>query len=188
METTIHYKGARLETISDSDSDEDGNPIRYTVTNTVYDPIVDHEAEKVKKELMYALYDDASVVRTTKKAKYEERVIVSTAMNSLVKCRVQFMMDELTEAKWKSRIYTIEKQRERDLLVAALINIYLATIRDFQSYLYNEPNKLTVIREQLITFIKMTNESFTSLYEEYGGAQLKVREDLSNMNLPALVL
>jgi hypothetical protein len=72
--------------------------------------------------------------------------------------------------------------------VAALINIYLATIRDFQSYLYNEPNKLTIIREQLITFIKMTNESFTSLYEEYGGAHLKVREDLSNMNLPALVL
>jgi len=157
-------------------------------------------------EFIGVLYDDPDVIRATKTSKFMERNIIAHTSNSLLNDRVKFLMNELTEAKWKSRIYTLEKQKDLYLHVAEVLNIYLTTVRDFQSYTRNTfinamatastivnpidhiVEQLTKVKTEYLQFIHMINDSFASLQEEYGGPIIKIRDDFSNPNLPAIVL
>jgi hypothetical protein len=175
------------------------------------------ELNEVIRVLISVLYDDPDVIRTTKTSKFTERNIIAHTNNSLINDRVKFLMDETTEARWKSRIYTLEKQKDASLHIAEVMNIYLTTVRDFQSYTRNTlmnalgttdtphtphttqtppklPNinniieKLTQVKTEYLQFIHMINESFASLHEEYGGLQITIRDDFSNPHLPAIVM
>lgn len=152
------------------------------------------------KELISVLYDDPKVVRHAKRGKYMEHIIVSTVNNSLLVDRVKFMLGELTEAKWKSRIYTLEKHKDYDLHIAEVLNMYLVTVRDFQSYALRiatatanatataTATPLEGVKAEFRTFVQMCNESFASLSEEYGGALVKIRDDFSDPTLPAIIM
>ena len=139
-------------------------------------------------ELLSVLYDDVAVVRKTKTTKFNERTIVSIANNNLISDRVKYMLGELTEAKWKSRIYHTENYKTLDLHIAEVLNIYLSTVRDFQSYTRANVSQLPKVKAEFYTFICMINESFFSLHEEYGGPCIVLRTDFSNPCLPAIVM
>lgn len=195
--TNHHYAGAAnysnniiTRNLEANTSCEDDTPHQIMHDHIPKDIMVNVINENSNTELYAMLYDDPNVIRTTKNSKFNEREIIASWNNSLVVCRVQFMMEELTEAKWKSRIYTLEKQKDRDLLFAELFNIYLSTIRDFQSYVYNNPSTESIdrVKVQVVEFIKMTNDSFLSLQEEHGGPVIKLRTDFSNPNLPAVIM
>jgi hypothetical protein len=141
-----------------------------------------------QQRLLRALYEDPSVVRTTKENMYQERTIVSNTTNSLIASRVKYMLDELTEAQWRTRIAMLEKQKDRDLHIAEVLNIYLTTVRDFQSYARQHVQNIDNVLGQYVAFINMCNESFISLHEEYGGTTIRLRDDFSNANLPAIVM
>ena len=166
----------------------------------------DIKIRQISREFISVLYDDPEVIRTTKTAKFMERNIIAHTNNSLLNDRVKYLMDEMNESRWKSRIYTLEKQKDLHLHVAEVLNIYLTTVRDFQSYvrttLLNAMNtastildqvnhvleKLTKVKTEYLQFINMINDSFASLQEEYGGPIIKIRDDFSNPDLPAIVL
>ena len=143
--------------------------------------------ETMYVDLVVALYDDPQVVRLTKANKYDERAILIKTRDTLSNYRVQYMLGEMTEPVWKSRIYTVNKQRDRDTHVAQVINIYLSTVRTFQHMLMMTHDYIG-ITEQMKAFTAMCNDSFASLHEEYGGPWLKLRADLANRSLPALVM
>lgn len=139
-------------------------------------------------ELISVLYDDPAIIRHTKTTKYMERNIVSTQLNSLVVDRVKFMLGELTEAKWKSRIFLLEKHKTLDLHIAEVLHIYLTTVRDFQSYARANATETERIKSEFHTFILMINDSFKSLQDEYGGACIQIRTNFSDPNLPAIII
>jgi len=145
--------------------------------------------EKIQdEELISVLYDDPEVIRNTKKIKYAEQIIITDINNSLLVDRVKFMLDELSEAKWKSRIYTLERRKDYDLHIAEVLNLYLMAVRDFQSYAIRNADYIARIKAEFNAFIKMVNESFISLSDEYGCTVIKIREDFSNPALPAIVV
>ena len=153
------------------------------------------EQTTTDSEIFQALYDDPLVIRSIKRDKYNEQKLNINNLNALVVHRVQFMLDELTEVKWKSRIYTLEKQKERDLLIGQILVLYLTTIRDFQSYVYdngvNNTTKSTYVKEtkdMIKTFIQLCNDSFSSVRDEYGGIVIKIRDDFTNPDLPAIIM
>jgi hypothetical protein len=141
-----------------------------------------------QQRLLGALYDDPAVIRTTKDSMYHEITLVSNTANSLIASRVKYMMGELTEAQWKTRIAMLEKQKDRDLHIAEVLNIYLTTVRDFQSYARQHVHNIDHVLSQFVAFINMCNVSFDSLREEYGGPIIRLRDDFSNPNLPAIVM
>jgi hypothetical protein len=148
--------------------------------------------EKIQdEELESVLYDDPAIIRNTKKIKYTEQLIITDINNSLLVDRVKFMLDELSEAKWKSRIYTLEKRKDYDLHIAEVLNLYLMTVRDFQSYALRnaaQTEDIARVKAEFNAFIKMVNSSFSSLSEEYGNTAIKIRDDFSNKSLPAIII
>ena len=196
------------------EDDRDGDLLNNHIPRDVFEELfnatnvlkTDIKIREIFHEFISVLYDDPDVIRATKTTKFMERNIIAHTSNSLLNDRVKYLMDEINETRWKSRIYTLEKHKDLHLHVAEVLNIYLTTVRDFQSYvrstlinamatastIVNPYNyileQLTKVKAEYLQFINMINDSFASLQEEYGGTLIKIRDDFSNPHLPAILL
>lgn len=134
-----------------------------------------------------ALYKAPSTVRALKQSMFNEREIDVKADDALAQLRVQYLLQEVDEAKWMSRIYVIEKARQRERLIADILALYLRTIRDLQ-YIYHVDQCTARIKEQLAPFLVLINDSLRLVSDEYGGTCPTFNTDVDNIRAPAFVL
>lgn len=138
--------------------------------------------------LWHALYTDPQTVRLIKKSKYEERPLITKNKDALVDVRVKYMIEDITETKWVQRLYILETNLERDLHTARVLNLYLATVREYQNRLYRQLATIEALEKEWASFIAMCNESLNSLQAEYGGPQMRFRDMTESKEAPGLII
>lgn len=78
------------------------------------------------------LWDDYSVVRFTMEKYYNANVIGTKRDNTLMNLRIQFLMNEITEARFRSAIYAAHKSFECAQAVALHLGVYVEYIQHYQ--------------------------------------------------------
>ena len=135
------------------------------------------------EELLRSLYDDAEVVRCTKATLYSERDSALKYNRKLVQMRVDYLLGTLEESKWATRLFQLEQQTEKDAHVSRVINLYLATVRQFQIRLRSRRHT-DDLRSEWVAFLDLCNDSFHSLNVEHGCLPYKIRTNLKDIDAP----
>jgi hypothetical protein len=153
----------------------------------LYDSVpLERYNEEPPKEIVNVLYSDLQAIRLTKTTIYDEHRRTKKTSDSLEKFRVKYLMNEITEASWKTQIYKIQKQSDRDMHYASIIALYLTLVRDLQR-IYHSTRDTDNVISQWVELVNMCNEGFASVAEEYGGTPPKLRSDPYN-EVPAITI
>jgi hypothetical protein len=139
--------------------------------------------------LLRSLYDDADEVRCAKRSLYDERRRTLAHAARLTDLRVAFVRGELDEAAWGERLFRAERAFARDAHQAAVVNMYLVTVKQVQALLRDAPpEEHGAIRAEWERFLALCNASFASLRAEYGGSAPRIRADLDAPDAPGFSL
>jgi hypothetical protein len=120
---------------------------------------------QVPSDILRILYDDLDVIRFTADNFYNEATLNIMLKNTLTNFRVSFLMNDINEAEWKSKVYSTNKNFEYRIHCARVLHLYIQNIYSFQHRIHND--SFVVDSVELCNFIELTNESFRSLAEEY---------------------
>lgn len=137
--------------------------------------------------LRIALYDVTEVVRVTASKYYVPENLYLKHNNTLINLRVEYLLGDLTEQRWKTRIYTETMQHERDMHISNILMMYLQATDFFQRKLLREgeSSNQEKIAKELDAWIESINTSFVSLSEEYGGVPLRIRRIYEDVEIVA---
>jgi hypothetical protein len=96
--------------------------------------------------------------------------------------RVQFLMGELTEERWKSRLYIQHKCMERDTLIHNVLRMYLECVLRFQA------EQQLLDADVVLGCCRAANEAFRSVAEEFGMSRTpRIREPTDPDDVPAIL-
>lgn len=153
-------------------------------------------ASVTASDLRTALYEDAAVVRFTASKKYDPDALRETHASVLARMRTSYVMQEMDEATWRRRLFQNEMACDRDLHHGLVFAIYLSTVNDLQRRLHRTAaanpsvpagaEALEVASRDWRRLVRMCNDSFDSLREEYGGPRIAIREDVRDADVPPL--
>lgn len=138
-------------------------------------------------ELTTAIYEDLSVVRFTRSTMFRDALSYEA---SLAELRVRFLMDEIDEKQWTRRVFALSKSRQRSLHLTHVLDMYIATARDFQRLQFRcaSRGEAVTLRGRWISFVCACNHSLASLHDEYGGGMLVLRHRLDDPDQHPLVI
>lgn len=120
---------------------------------------------QVPPDVLRILYDDLDVIRFTADHFYNEATLNLMLKNMLTNFRVSFLMNDIDEAEWRSRVYSWNKNFEYRIHCARVFHLYIQNIFTFQHRIHNEG--IVVDPIEIRNLIELTNGSFESLAEEY---------------------
>lgn len=135
--------------------------------------------EVADAELVTSLYNDLSVVRFTRGTLFRD---AGSYEASLADLRVQFLMQEIDEARWTRRVFAVTKGRHRCEHLTRVLDMYISTARDFQRLLFRcvSNSESVVLKGTWLAFIGVCNQSLASLHSEFGGSLLTLRDRLDD--------
>jgi hypothetical protein len=132
----------------------------------------------IPEKILRVLYDDYEIIQFAADSFYNEGSLNMQLSNTLTNLRVSYLMNDIDEAVWKSRVYSVNKSFEYRLHCSQVFQLYSQGIFHFQHRLY----ELSEIPEtEFENFIQVVNRSFTSLADEYNS---NVTIHLKNINDP----
>lgn len=208
-----HFKWESLEILSNSTNGHYRNSphfARYDVTVRTQMNQSDHRSRECQQDdsdallknavnradlsligaddLLISLYEDIDDIRCIKQHKFNERALTIKHVDHLIRLRMDFLTKKMTEEKWRKRIYDVKKQREKELAIQAVINVYLSTANYIQKTLRLKPGMQSNLKQQWIGFIELSNKCLNTIIQDYGGNPIVFKVDLGNRELPALTL
>jgi hypothetical protein len=152
--TNGHYRDsiqARAAEVTTRTSPSAGGAGGSECSNNEEDPedIRRHFVRMPETLIRRTLWDDYSVVRFTMEKYYNANVIGTKRDNTLMNLRIQFLMNEITEARFRSAIYAAHKSFECAQAVALHLGVYVEYIQHYQrnSAEWNPDEIEGVIRE-----------------------------------------
>ncbi len=139
--------------------------------------------------LFRTMYHDLDVVRTALRGKYHILNAYQMYEESLLDLRIEFLLEDITEARWKSRMYSITKQYERDQHITNILSVYAQTIVQFQTIFMNCIFEgIPFDNVNVSNWIDCVNQSLQSLHEEFGGNLVKIRNLNDTNDVPPLLM
>lgn len=139
-------------------------------------------------EVRRLLYDDLKVLRFTRRQKYDDETVLRRAHTTLHDLRVKYLLKEITEQQWTSRIMTACLARDKALATAAMLTVHIATLRALQRDMYNARLGKAGLLEQLSGLHVMLNANLADVQAEFGGQGIRVREDPKRLDDPILIM
>lgn len=174
----------RRTTTSEENEDTEGTGTERSLPCLIPTDLVLRE-HFAQPELYRTLYYDADVIRVALQGKYQVLNAYELFQESLVNLRVEYLLGDITESRWKSRIYSITKQYERDSHVSNVLSFHLQTVIQFQMLSLSAP--LSIMRELISGWIVTVNASLLSLNEEFGGVIVRIRNIDESDDTPPLL-
>lgn len=147
----------------------------------------DDVIKKLGENTIRCLWDDANAIRLLKRKKYYEQEITDKSNNSLQDLQIIYLMNEITEKKWRQRVYQTTLKKTVSFLYSDILNIYLSTVDIFQQTLYHNVKEEENVMKQYTELVDLCNESFQSIFDEYGGTLHHIRQTNENTNDPPFV-
>jgi hypothetical protein len=138
--------------------------------------------QEIPSDVLRILYDDLEIIRFAADSMYNEATLNLQLMNTLTNLRVAFLMNDIDESVWKSKVYSTNKNFQYRLHCARVFHLYIQNIYMFQHRLHESTDLVDVI--EIRNLIELTNESFRGLAEEYNS---NVVIHLRNINDPITV-
>ena len=93
------------------------------------------------------------------------------------------------EKAWKSMMYCITKQYERDQHITNILSVYAQTIVQFQTIFMNCIFEgIPFDNVNVSNWIDCVNQSLQSLHEEFGGNLVKIRNLRDTNDVPPLFM
>lgn len=130
------------------------------------------------------LYSDFSVVQYAMEKYYGTNVIGTKRDNTLMNLRVMYLMNEITEAQWRSRVFSAYKSFDLARAVAFQFGLYVEYLEHFQRLYVHES---TWDPSALCGVISEVNVSLAMLSEEYGTERIAIRMPTDSDDVPALL-
>lgn len=130
------------------------------------------------------LWTDFSVVQYAMEKYYGTNVIGTKRDNTLMNLRVAYLMNEISEAQWKARVFAAVKSFDLARAVAFQFGLYVEYIQHCQ-YVY--------VREsvwdptEICNVIANINASLAVLTEEYASERISIRLPSDSEDTPALL-
>lgn len=135
-------------------------------------------------QLRQSLYEDPEVIKFAAMRFYDPARLQLTLSNTLTNLRVEYLMNDIDEARWKSRVYSVTMQHERDLHIANILQMYFQAMDSFQRQLLTE---FTVPLETIQRWIDAVNTSLAGIAEEYGGTVVRIRGIFDAPSTPSIL-
>ena len=130
------------------------------------------------------LYVDYSVVQYAMEKYYGTNVIGTKRDNTLMNLRVMYLMNEITEAQWRSRVFAANKSFDLARAVAFQFGLYVEYLHHFQRLYVHES---TWDPRALCSVISEINNSLGLLAEEYGSERIAIRLPTDSDDVPGLL-
>lgn len=130
------------------------------------------------------LWDDYSVVRYTMEKYYNANVIGTKRDNTLMNLRVAYLMNEITEAQWRSRIFSTVKSFDLARAVAFQFGLYVEYVQHFQRVYVRDSHWNP---DELCEIISSVNASLALLADEYDSERIAIRLPTDSDDTPALL-
>ncbi len=139
----------------------------------------------IPEKILRVLYDDYEIIRFAADSFYDEGSLNMQLSNTLTNLRVSYLMNDIDEATWKSRVYSVNKSFEYRLHCSQVFQLYTQGIFQFQHRLYD----LTHVSESEIeNFIQVVNRSFASLADEYNSnVSIQIKKLHDPESIPAII-
>lgn len=122
--------------------------------------------------LKWYLYEIPKTIRQIKKTTYNEEKISQNTVNRYDDLLINYFEGKINETQWKNQLFINYKTNQLNIMYSNIYTIYLQHIDDLQSETYNKLlNNETDFRdicESCIELIKLCNESFYSIHNDYG--------------------
>ncbi len=130
------------------------------------------------------LYSDYSVVQYAMEKYYGTNVIGTKRDNTLMNLRVMYLMNEITEAQWRSRVFSAVKSYDLARAVAFQFGLYVEYLQHFQRLYVRES---VWDPDVLCEIISGINASLAMLAEEYGSERIAIRLPTDSEDVPGLL-
>jgi hypothetical protein len=131
------------------------------------------------------LYSDFSVVQYAMEKYYGTNVIGTKRDNTLMNLRVMYLMNEITEAQWRSRVFAANKSFDLARAVAFQFGLYVEYVQHFQRLYVQEESAWDP--GALCGIISDINGSLALLAEEYGSERIAIRLPTDSDDVPGLL-
>lgn len=150
----------------------------------------------IMPELLYCLWEDSNSVRLAKKHYYNERDIVQKHSYSEEEFQIKFLLGDIDEKYWARLVYQLYCKKNLNLLYAEVLNIYLSVVDSYQKELVIKNNNDITVRkdcdqkQMLINYgrlVDLSNKSFESIQEQYGGNLHHIRHPSESQNNPPFI-
>ena len=131
--------------------------------------IDDINKEFVPNRLIQSLWIDTNSIRLAKRKLYNEPNIQTEHQMALQELQVKFLLNDINEDQWSKNVYQLMRKKTLCLLYAEVFNIYLQTVDNLQIQLTLPNPNITEVINNYIKLVCLSNDSFISITEEYGG-------------------
>ena len=131
------------------------------------------------------LWDDYSVVRFTMEKYYNANVIGTKRDNTLMTLRIQFLMDEMTDARFRSAIFAAHKSFECAQAVAFHLGVYVEYLQHYQRAYMNgsiwNPDEVEGVIRQINVHLDEVAHLFLQT------TPMRIRMPSDSVDVPALL-
>ena len=121
----------------------------------------------IDNKIIEILYEESKSIRYLKKMKYDYNNWDHNNKTLLQNYRIKFLLNEMTQKQWESKVYSLYKKNKSYLLIDNVIDIYLTSIDNLQSVNYNNTMSQVQIYDNLINLKNLCNESIKNITEEF---------------------
>ena len=171
VSTSINVRS--LESAGAGCSDEDPEDVRR------------HYVRMPDSIVRRTLWDDYSVVRFTMEKYYNANVIGTKRDNTLMTLRIQFLMDEMTDARFRSAIYAAHKSFECAQSVAFYLGVYVEYLQHYQHAYMNgsvwNPDEVEGVIRQINGHLDEVAHLFLQT------TSIRIRMPSDSVDVPALL-
>jgi hypothetical protein len=130
------------------------------------------------------LYSDYSVVQYAMEKYYGTNIIGTKRDNTLMNLRVMYLMNEITETQWRSRVFAANKSFDLARAVAFQFGLYVEYLQHFQRLYIHES---VWDSDALCSVISEMNASLRSLSLEYDSERIAIRLPTDSDDVPGLL-
>lgn len=151
-----------------------------------YNPIIPTNKSLINPILYSSLWGDSATIHLIVDKKYNRDLINRKSRETLEHWQIKYLQQEISEKVWESKVYQCYLSTSLSQLYAEVLDIYLSTVRYLQFNLTRDMSQQnqTLIMDQYNQLVELTNQSFKSIQEEYGGPIHHIRRPDEPMHVP----
>lgn len=159
-----------LTTRDEVDVPHDSNDLGYSVFRDNIDED-DIDTDILDQRLKECLWDDSNAVRLAKRLRFQEDVLISETNDALNEAAIKYMLKDINEQKWEKTVYNQDRKRKLGIHYSNVLDIYLRCVDRLQQKIHSNLSveNQEMVRSEYNNVVQKCNESFNSIYEEFGG-------------------
>ena len=125
-------------------------------------------------DLVPLLYGDRDCIQKIRDTMFNEVKIMRKSESVLHDARVRYLLKEISEKYWISKITRTLESREGDIARATMMDVLLVELRDMQRSAHSRDSQ--DIKERHVALFKMVDENLIDIREAFGGVVVRMRQ------------